>query len=94
MTIRLSLAIQPPLDALFGPLPVDDYRPASPGLLDVLRELCRGSDAARAQVLAGNAVSPFVHVFVNGEAVAADAVPTRTLSDGDELCLLTAIRGG
>ena len=88
MSIRLSIVLQPPLDALFSSMADDQFEAKSGHLLGVVRELCDGSSAARAQVLNDEQLSPYVHVFVNGRPVLAAAAPTTVLHDGDELCLV------
>jgi sulfur-carrier protein len=96
MTIHLSVALQPPLDALFPPT-FSGFDAQAERLHQALAELSALSRDPHALLLdgdAGIAVSPYVHVFVNGSHVPPAAVAAQPLKDGDELCLLTAIRGG
>lgn len=93
MSHSVSIVLQPPLDALFA-APPTHLQTRTGTLLGVLHELCDGQARASAQLLNGEGLSPFVHVFLNGAHVPAARVVQQPVQDGDELCLLTAIRGG
>jgi sulfur carrier protein ThiS len=93
MTETVSILLQPPLDALFDSPPIT--LPSLNGtVLDVLQQICSGSERARTQILRETSLSPYVHVFLNGLPVPAAEVSQQPVAGGDELCLLTAIRGG
>ena len=93
MSTRLSVVLQPPLDALLpdcGP----EFHTEANLLLDAIRAMCADSAPSRQQILRDDQMSPFVHVFLNGKQVLPAAVTAQPIRDGDEVCLLTAIRGG
>ncbi|AJQ93652.1 MoaD/ThiS family protein [Gynuella sunshinyii] len=93
MSIKLNIVLQPPLDALF-PHVEDTFETQDGNLVATLTALCADSEAAQKQVLHGEELSPYIHVFINGRQVTARMLADVSLQEGDELCLLTAIRGG
>ena len=94
MTKRLRLALQPPLDGWFPP-GLEAFEAQGDTVQEVLAELDERHDGARTRLLGTDGgLSPYVHVFVNGTQVPPEAAAGQALRDGDELCLMTAIRGG
>jgi molybdopterin synthase sulfur carrier subunit len=70
------------------------WQPRSPRLLGLLAELAERYPRLGPQVLERGALSPYVNVYVNGQAVRAEDAPTCSLRDGDEVLLLLPLTGG
>lgn len=90
---KLRILLQPPLDSLAN-LSSKGESVEVDTIYRVLEEICFAHQSLQAQLFIENGLSPFIHIFLNGKLIDHDNCKFQLIADNDELCLLTAIRGG
>jgi sulfur carrier protein ThiS len=91
--VKLHIVLQPPLDALAS-LSGDSELVEADTVYGALADVSSRHPRMREQLFSEDGLSPFIHIFLNGNLVPAERCRQQVVADHDELCLLTAIRGG
>ncbi|TKJ34888.1 MoaD/ThiS family protein [Blastococcus sp. CCUG 61487] len=89
----VQVILQPPLDS-FADDGEDTLEIPASTVGEAVRSLCQRNVSLAEKILVDGALSPHIHIFHNGKLVPAEACETRRVENRDEVCLLTAIRGG
>jgi hypothetical protein len=88
------MILQPPLDGLMNDSENQQKIHDHCTIYDALGEICESHPRLHEQLFRGNSLSPFIHIFLNGDFISSERYKDVHLVEDDELCLLTAIRGG
>lgn len=91
--VNLRIVLQPPLDTLAS-VSSDGESVKSDTVYGALTNICAAHHRLRERLFDGDGLSPFIHIFLNGNLVPTNKCKDQRIADRDELCLLTAIRGG
>lgn len=94
MSINIQMVLQPPLDGLVNGSENQQKIRDHCTVHDALNDICVVHPRLREQLFQGDGLSPFIHIFLNGDFISSDRCRAVYLLEQDELCLLTAIRGG
>lgn len=94
MAINVRMILQPPLDSLANNAEDEQEIGNNCTVYGALSDICESYPRLREQLFQGEELSPFIHIFLNGDLIPSERCKDKHLAEQDELCLLTAIRGG
>jgi molybdopterin converting factor small subunit len=89
--VRVKM-VRPFRDAVGKPEVVFEAR--QQGLVESILQLCELYPRLREHLLEDGALSPYVNIYRNGEAVHVDEAHKVALREGDELLFLLPLTGG
>ena len=90
---KIGVILHPPLDDVSG-LKGGTENVEGGTVLDVLKALASRHPKLGEVLFDEGDISPFIHIFYNGEEVSSHQCSGQRVDDGGEVELLTAIRGG
>jgi sulfur-carrier protein len=91
--VTLRIFLQAPLDTLAS-MSKEGEPIQAETVYGALIDICASHPRLHERLFNGKQLSPYIHIFLNGELVPTDKCKDQLIVDNDELCLLSAIRGG